>query len=60
MGLSAGAVVIEQPMESTRVDISQEAAIAKHHAKCQSGSFLYVHRPCAQEAYAPLEELAEG
>ncbi len=46
MGLSVGAVLIDKPGENKSIDIPKEAAIAKHHAKRQSGSFLYIHRPC--------------
>ncbi len=45
MGLSVGAVVIEEPAGIQSIDLSQEAAIAKHHAKCRQGSFLYIHQP---------------
>ncbi len=49
MGLSVGAVVIDQPAGFKDIDLSEEAAIAKHHAKCRQGSFLYIHQPLGEE-----------
>ncbi|MBU1418755.1 MAG: GGDEF domain-containing protein [Proteobacteria bacterium] len=50
MGLSVGAVVIEpSSIGMANIDLSEEAAIAKHYAKFQQGSFLYIHRPAGQE-----------
>ncbi len=49
MGLSVGAVVIEQPTGFKNIDLSEEAAIAKHHAKCRQGSFLYIHQPLGEK-----------
>ena len=49
MGLSVGAVVITQPIGFKNIDLSEEAAIAKHHAKCRQGSFLYIHQPLGKE-----------
>ncbi|MBU0961739.1 MAG: hypothetical protein KKH60_09420, partial [Proteobacteria bacterium] len=49
-GLSVGAVVIEpSSIGMANIDLSEEAAIAKHYAKFQQGSFLYIHRPAGQE-----------
>jgi len=45
MGLSVGAVVIEHVAGFKNIDLAEEAAIAKHHAKCRPGSFLYIHQP---------------
>lgn len=45
MGLSVGAVVVEKPSDFKGVDLSEEAAVAKHLAKEREGSSLYVHDP---------------
>ncbi len=55
MGLSVGAVVINRPAETNLLDLSQDAAIAKHHAKCHSGSFLYIYHPGEQCSEPVLE-----
>ncbi len=52
MGLSVGAVVIKEPEGLEHIDLSEEAAIAKHHAKCRQGSFLYTHQPLAEKRIA--------
>lgn len=44
MGLSVGAVVINKP-DRIDIDLSVEAAQAKHNAKAVPGSFLYIHKP---------------
>lgn len=45
MGLSVGAVVIDRPDTAANIDLSAEAAVAKHHAKAIPGSILYIHKP---------------
>ncbi len=45
MGLSVGAVLIDKPKKAANIDLSKEAALAKHHAKSISGSVLYIHSP---------------
>ncbi len=52
MGLSVGAVVIKDPEGLEHIDLSEEAAIAKHHAKCRQGSFLYTHQPLPEKQIA--------
>lgn len=53
MGLSVGAVMIEQSLADHSIDLSREAAIAKHKAKSQPGSNLYIHRPVTNDECRP-------
>lgn len=43
MTLSVGAVVVKPSQWHCPIDLSEEASIAKHHAKDMPGSSLYVH-----------------
>ena len=43
MTLSVGAVVVRHYEARCHIDLSEEAAIAKHRAKAEQGSFLYTH-----------------
>jgi len=43
MTLSAGAVIIHPSPWRCHIDLSEEASIAKHHAKALPGSVLYIH-----------------
>jgi len=43
MTLSAGAVVVHPSPWSCHIDLSEEASIAKRHAKALPGSTLYIH-----------------
>jgi diguanylate cyclase (GGDEF)-like protein len=43
MTLSAGAVVVQPSPWRCHIDLSEEASIAKHHAKALPGSTLYIH-----------------
>lgn len=46
MSLSVGAVILDGRQQQLQdLDLSEEAAIAKHHAKSQKGSSLHIHRP---------------
>jgi len=52
MTLSVGAVVVRPTEWHCHIDLSEEASIAKHHAKAMPGSTLYIHElvndpPCA-------------
>ena len=48
MSLSVGAVVVESSADLVDIDLSEEAAIAKHNAKFHPGSHLYIHCPSSQ------------
>lgn len=52
MTLSVGAVVVDQSAGPCALDLSEAAAIAKHHAKAIRGSSLYVHEAVNQPAAA--------
>ena len=52
MTLSVGAVVVDLPAGPCALDLSEAAAIAKHHAKAIRGSSLYVHEAVNQPAAA--------
>ena len=43
MTLSVGAVVVKPSQWRCPIDLSEEASIAKHHAKDMPGSSLYIH-----------------
>ena len=43
MTLSVGAVVVRPSHWRCHIDLSEEASIAKHHAKAMPGSTLYIH-----------------
>lgn len=43
MTLSVGAVVVNPSEWHCHIDLSEEASIAKHHAKSSPGSSLYIH-----------------
>lgn len=43
MTLSVGAVVVRPSTDCCHVDLSEEATLAKHHAKLIAGSSLYIH-----------------
>lgn len=43
MTLSVGAVVVMPSQRHCTIDLSEEASIAKHHAKEMPGSSLYIH-----------------
>lgn len=45
MSLSIGAVVMDKPGRTADINLSAEAAVAKHHAKAVLGSILYIHKP---------------
>ena len=44
MTLSVGAVVINPSERHYCIDLSEEAAFAKHQAKAISGSSLFIHK----------------
>jgi diguanylate cyclase (GGDEF)-like protein len=48
MTLSVGAVVVRPSTHCCHVDLSEEASLAKHHAKHIAGSSLYIHELAAQ------------
>lgn len=43
MTLSVGAVIVKVPCHSRKLDLAEEAAIAKHQAKNIEGSSLFIH-----------------
>jgi len=59
MGLSVGAVIIAPSLWIGNIDLSEEAAIAKHCAKFHLGSFLYIHRPVDQVSRRPTLHAAK-
>jgi len=57
MTLSVGAVVVKPSEWHCHIDLSEAAAIAKHHAKDISGSSLYIHELEPEPAKAVLNSL---
>ena len=53
MSLSVGAVVVESSANLPGIDLSEEAAIAKHNAKFHPGSYLYIHCPSSRVCCPP-------
>jgi hypothetical protein len=56
MTLSVGAVVVSPSQWHCPIDLSEEASIAKHHAKDIPGSSLYIHE---LQAVAPQDASAD-
>ncbi len=64
MTLSVGAVLVKPSQWNCPIDLSEEASIAKHHAKDMDGSSLYIHllqvEPPVQLAPAPSSSVTIG
>jgi diguanylate cyclase (GGDEF)-like protein len=58
MTLSVGAVVVQPSTHCCHVDLSEEASLAKHHAKHIAGSSLYIHE-LANQCFLPEPHGAE-
>ncbi|WP_319587267.1 GGDEF domain-containing protein [uncultured Desulfobulbus sp.] len=52
MTLSVGAVVVRPTEWHCHIDLSEEASIAKHHAKAMPGSTLYIHELASEPHFA--------
>ena len=60
MTLSVGAVVVRQSSDRCHIDLSEAAAIAKHHAKAMKGSSLFIYELAASQNQAlPLPAQSE-
>lgn len=59
MTLSVGAVMVHLSSWHCPIDISEEASIAKHHAKAMAGSSLYIHELRATLPHTAEESVAE-
>jgi diguanylate cyclase (GGDEF)-like protein len=59
MTISVGAVVVNPSALPCRVDLAEEATIAKHRAKTMQGSSLYIHEVGVSSSFRPdMDECA--